>query len=223
MKQLIIIILCITSLNIVSQERVIGSTNGVFNNNLEFFAMLKVGNKNNNEFTAKANGKYYLLEKWSSCIIETTDDKEYTMNNCNYNVYDHRFELLLDKEVLFLNKDIIEKIEIDNKIYKTIKIDHRFKNNFYEDLGSNKKVAIIKLYTLRKKILPSTESLGLYENKVEVLDKKYFIINDEIIEIPKSTKATFKLLKLKYSKKKHKKLKTKNIEDLQQIINLKLK
>jgi hypothetical protein len=222
MKQLIIIILCITSLNIVSQNRAIGRTNGVFNNNLEFFAMLKVDNKTNNEFTAKANGKYYLLEKWKPCKIETIDDKEYTINKCNYNVFDNRFELLLDKEVLFLNKDIIEKIEIDNRIYKTIKIDHRFKNNFYEDLGSNKKVAIIKLYTLRKKILPSKESLGLFENKVEVLNKKYFIINDEIIEIPKSTKATFKLLKLKYRKKKHKKLKTKNIKDLQQIINLKL-
>lgn len=221
MKQLIIIILCITSLNITSQNRTIGKTNGVFNNNLEFFAMLKVGNKNNNEFTAKANGKYYLLENWAPCKIETIDDKEYTINKCNYNVYDHRFELLLDKEVLFLNKEIIKKIEIDNRIYKTIKIDHRFKNNFYEDLGNNKKVAIIKLYTLRKKILPSKESLGLYENKVEVLNKKYFIINDEIIEVPKSTKKTFELLSLKYIKKKHKKLKTKNVKDLQQIIDLK--
>jgi hypothetical protein len=222
MKQLIIVILCITSLNITSQNRTIGKTNGVFNNNLEFFAMLKVGNKNNNEFTAKANGKYYLLAKWAPCNIETNDNKEYTINKCNYNVFDNRFELLLDKEVLFLNKEIIKKIEFNNKIFKTIKVDHRFKNNYYEDLGANKKVNIIRLYTLRKKVLPSKESLGLFENKVEVLNKKYFIYNEEIIEIPKSTKKTFKLLDLKYDKKNHKKLKTKTIKDLHQIISLKL-
>ena len=221
MKQLIIILLFTTSLSLYSQERSFGSTNGVFNNNLEFFAMLKVGNKNNNEYTAKANGKYYLLKKWAPCEIETIDNKEYTINKCNYNIYDHRFELLLENEVLFLNKEIIRKIKLNNKIFKPLEIDHSFKSNYYEELGSNENIRIIRLYNLKKKVLPSTESLGLYENKVEVKNKKYFIYNQEFLEVPKSTKNTFEILKLNYNKKDHKNLKTKNIKDLLKIINLK--
>jgi hypothetical protein len=139
----------------------------------------------------KTNGRYYLLKKWSPCKIETTDNKEFSISACNYNVYGNRFELLLENEVLFLNKLIIKKIELNNKIFNPLEIDHRFKNNYYEELISNKKTQVIKLYTLRKKTLPSTESLGLFENKVEVQNKKYIIFEKEILEIPKTKKAHF--------------------------------
>jgi len=220
MKQLIIFSTILLSTSIFSQSRSVLQKNGVFNNNLEFFSMLKVGNKHSNEFTAVSSGKYYLLKKWSSCKIKTIGKKNYTFNKCNYNIYDNRFELLQDKKVLFLKKEIINTIIIDNITFKPLNIKSDFKNKFYEQIGINNEIKIIKLYMLKKKTVPSAESLGLFENKVEVKSKNYFILKDKIVVIPKSIKKTFKLLNIKYNNKKHKKLKTKNRKDLLTILNL---
>lgn len=221
MKHFIYLSILLISTTIYSQNRSVAQTNGVFNNNLEFFAMLKVGTKHNNEFSTVVNGKYYLLKKWSDCNIKTTDGKKYSLKSCNYNVYDNRFELLLEKEVLFLKKGIIKEITIDNKVFKPLYLESEFKNNFYEEIVSNEKIKIIKLYKLKKRTIPSTESLGLYQNKVEVKKGLYFIKDNEIIKIPKSTKETFKLLGKTYKKKEHKKLSTKKVTDLVTTINIK--
>lgn len=217
MKLSILFFLVITLAN-YSQERDVTYKNGVFNNNLENFALLKIGSKYNGENAKKINGNYYVSEKWSKCLIAGTDGKVYNFDECNYNIFDKRMELSFNNEIILLKDSAIEKIKIGTKTFKPFKSNSSFENKYYQDLYTDDKVSLIKLYYLKKKSVPSNTSLGLFEHTVEIKSKNYFIINNEVIKVPKSKSKILKLLGKESDKNKYKELNIKNDADLIQIV-----
>lgn len=212
-----LILLLALNLNTItfSQSRNVAQKNGVFNNNLEFFALLKVKTKHNNEFSTKADGNFYLNKKWNKCVINTTDNKKYTFNSCNYNVYDKRMEIFAENEILFIKKEIIQEIIIQKHRFKPFNSDiNEINYKYYEDLAEKNNVKLIQVYSLKKKTIPSKESLGIFVNTVEVKSKKYFIIDNKFIEVPKSKTKVLKLLKKENNKKLYKKINVRKIKDL---------
>lgn len=219
-KIILIIILCFTNLNLISQSRNVPVKNGVFNNNLEFFAMAKVNTKNNSEHSVKAKGHYYLTKnKWGKCQIKTTSNKDYDFNNCNYNIFDKRFEFIIDNNVYFLHKNEVNYINFnDNKFIpsKDITIDDK---NYFKELHTFKNGnKLIEIFFLDKKSIPSNTTLGLYHNKVIINSKKYLLLENKIIKLPNKKKKILKILNKESESKKYKKLNIKNTEDLIKII-----
>lgn len=219
MKKHIALIIILFVSKLFSQDRNVLYKNGVFNNNLEYFAMAKVSNKNNSENSTKAKGIYYLNKEWKKCMIYTYDGKNYEMESCNYNLFDKRFEFFIDNTVYFLKKEILETVKIDNQNFKPNNNTILFSNNYYREIFIiNSEAKLIELYSLKKKNVPSNSTLGLYHNKIEKKKKKYILTKDEIKELPTKKKKILELFNKKYDPKKHKHLNPKKEEDLIQLI-----
>lgn len=219
-KTLLIILLCFTNFNLLSQSRNVPFKNGVFNNNLEFFAMAKVNTKNNSEHSAKAKGHYYLTKnKWGKCHIKTVSNKDYTFDTCNYNIFDKRFEFIIDNNVYFLQKSEVNYIYFnENKFIPSKNITVKNKNYFKELHTFKNGNKLIEVFFLSKKSIPSSTTLGLYHNKVIVNSKKYLLEDKKIIKLPHKKKKILKMFNKKNDSKVYKKLNIKNTEDLIKII-----
>lgn len=173
--------------------------NGVFNNNLEFFAMAKVNSKNNTDYFKNAKGQYYFNKKWGKCRVITKSNKDYTLDDCNYNLHDKRFEFMIDNNLYFLKKNEVQQIFINKN--KFLPFDNKLTQdkNYYQIIHKfNDSLELIKLFKLKKKSIPSSSSLGLYTNKVEIKAHKYFILDNKLIELPRSKKKILKIIGKKY-------------------------
>lgn len=219
-KKILTFLILITTLSFQAQSRNVLYKNGVFNNNLEFFAMAKVSNKNNSENSTKAKGYYYLNKKWNKCQVKTAKNKNHIFNTCNYNIFDKRFEFIIDNVVYFFKKHEVKHITING--YKFVPSSNNFplNKNFFKEIHSfddNRK--LIEIYELKKKSIPSSSTLGLYHNKIEKKTKKYILnINGSLIELPKKKKKILSKLNIKYNSKIHKNLNPKNNNDLIKLI-----
>ena len=178
--------------------------------------MAKVNSKNNSEHSTKAQGHYYLnKDKWSKCNITDKNNKNFTFDACNYNLFDKRFEFIIDNTVYFLKKNEVKQIIINKHKFipsKEITVNNK---NYFKELHTFKNGnKLIEIFFLDKKSIPSNTTLGLYHNKVTVKSKKYLLKENQIIKLPKKKKDLFKKLNIKYDSKKHKKLKIKKTKDL---------
>lgn len=230
-KMIIFIALLITQSSLYSQKssdwtndagadmRNVRFKNGVFNNNMEYFAMAKVTSKNNTDYYKNAAGQYYFDKEWGKCKVLTKENKTYLLDLCNYNIFDKRFEFIVEKEVYFLKENPILSVFFKNKMFIPFKgIDD--KSNYYRLIHKfNNNLELVETYTLKKKSIPSSFSLGLYTNKAEIKPKKFLLKNKELIELPKSKKEILILLNKSYKKEVHKKLNLKKESDLVELIN----
>lgn len=193
--------------------------NGVFNNNLEFFAMAKVNSKNNTDYFKNAEGQYYFKEKWGKCRVITKSNKDYTLNDCNYNIYDKRFEFLIDNNLYFLKKNEVKQIFINKDKFLPFNNQLTSDKNYYQIIHKfNDNLKLIKIFKLKKKNIPSSSSLGIYVNKVERKSQNYLILNNKLIELPRSKKKILKIIGKKYHNK-YQNLNIKNDKDLIKLIN----
>lgn len=210
----------ITTLSLHAQSRNVQYKNGVFNNNMEFFAMAKVSNKNNSENSIKAKGYYYLNNNWNKCQVKTIKDKDHVFNTCNYNIFDKRFEFIIDNVVYFLKKNEVKHIVINGNKFVPSSFNFPLNKNFFNEIYTfkdNRK--LIEIHELKKKSVPSNSTLGLYHNKIEKKSKKYILNeNGTLIELPKNKKKILSKLNIKYNSKIHKKLNPKNNNDLIKLI-----
>lgn len=211
----IFLILVLTSIYSYSQSRNVPFKNGVFNNNMEFFAMAKISNKNNSEHSTKNKGYYYFKNKWNKCRVITKDNKDYTFEVCNYNIFDKRFEFIIDNTTYFLKKNEVDYVFINNNKFKPFNNQTTLNRNYYKEIHKfNKDFKLIEIYNLKKRNVASNSTLGLYHNKIKVKSKKYILKNGNIIELPRSKKKILTLLGKSYDSKKHRKLNIKKHQDL---------
>lgn len=198
-----------------TNSRNLNFKNGVFNNNMEYFAMAKVSDKNSTDYYKNATGQYYLSKDWKKCRVITKDNKDYVFNTCNYNIYDKRFEYIIDNTTFFLKKDQISSVFINKMKFEPSTLKFGNDNNYYRLIYTfNNNLKLIELYKLKKKSIPSSSSLGLYVNKVEKKSKKFILRDGQLVELPKSKKKILKLLNKKYEKEKYKKININKEEDL---------
>ncbi|SEB78180.1 hypothetical protein SAMN04489761_1751 [Tenacibaculum sp. MAR_2009_124] len=214
---LLLSIFCI-SINSNAQGRAVPFTNGVFNNNFENFAMIKVKSRNNGEHSVKSQGTYYFSKEWNKCKVQTIDNKTFNFKECNYNVYDKRMEIFIDNEVILLKKNSIKSITFQQKIFKPTDIDLPIDNKYYQLLFSNQKLKLVKFYYLKKNSVASKQSLGLYHQTVSAKSSRYLIQNGKLIKLPSSKSKILKLLGKEDQKRKFRKYNVKKDEDLIEIL-----
>lgn len=204
MKKIVFSILILIVNLSLSQERSVKFKNGVFNNNLEHFALLKINSKYNNEYTSKTNGSYYLNKKWNNkCVIQLEDGTNISIKNCNFNIFDSRFEYFIDNNLYFLKKENIKTVKINSIFFKPLKETTK-NQNYYQELHTFSNFKLIKLYNIKKSSVPSKVSLGLYENKIYSINKKYLLFPNKIVKLPKTKKKILSLFKINLTKEKFK-------------------
>ncbi|WP_147431686.1 hypothetical protein [Tenacibaculum discolor] len=224
MKIKLLLLITFSTNTIFSQfsgSKVPKHANNIFNNNMDHFAMAKIDMKFNNEFGKNVHGTYYLSQKWKKCNVITKKNKSYTFPDCNYNLFDKRFEIKLDeKDYIYLKKQAINQISFDNKVFKPINdtLYTDTNNNYYQEIIQNKNITLAKLYRIEKKITNSKESLGIMENKIVNRNSNYLIKDKKIIKIPKSKRKVLSILNIEYKKGEHKKLNTKKTQHLKKLI-----
>lgn len=225
MKLKLLLITALVTNTVFSQftrsQKIPKHANSIFNNNMDHFAMAKIDMKFNNEFGKNVSGTYYLTKEWKKCKITTKESKSYTLPNCNYNLFDKRFEVQFENnDFIYLKKQSIDQIIFDNKTFKPISntLIPNTDNNYYQEIAQNKNITLVKLYKLKKRTVNSKESLGIIENKIINKGYNYFIKDNQLIKIPRSKKKTLFILNIKYKKEEHKKINIKKTNDLKRLI-----
>ena len=178
--------------------------------------MAKVNTKNNSEHSIKAKGHYYLNKNnWSKCFIKTNKDKSYSFDTCNYNIFDKRFEFIIEDNIYFLKKYEVDHITINgDKFIPSKEVTVKNKNYFKELYDFKNGNKLVEIFILKKKSVPSNTTLGLYHNKVTITSQKYLLEKNRITKLPKKKKKILEMFNKKYNSKEHRKLNIKKTKDL---------
>lgn len=186
-----------------SQERRGGVQNDVLANNLGDFALQKIDAVYHNEFRGNVSGNTYLFDDWKLGLITTTknnnNNKEYSFSILiNYNLKMDRFEIKMDNDIYFLEKQMVKEIRVGNKAFIPTPTNYKDEiKSYMELLGEGEDFKLVKIYSLKIKGVQSKTSLGLYETKVTVKDKRFFVDNDgKFQEVPSSKKKIYEILDL---------------------------
>ena len=216
---LIIALTLFVSFYSFSQDRNTSLRNGVFNNNLEFFALQKIETKYNNQYITNAKGRYKLFNDWKKCTITTKDDRTLS-SPCNYNLFSDEFEIKIENDIYFVEASQVKEILIEDNKYLPLntnlpksKEDYK---SYYNLIAKGNKLELVERYKLKLKTVASSTSLGLYENKFQIKEGLFFKLdNGELVEVPKSTKKIMQTLHLNKSlSNKYKKTNLKKLENL---------
>lgn len=204
MRNFLLIFMLIPAISL-AQSRGGDPSNDVLANNLGNFAMQRIDKVYNNEFSDKVSGEAYLFDGWKTCVVSTTYNDGFTFRiPCNYNLYNDRFEMKVGDEIWFLKKEIVTEIKLGNRVFKPTPHSYdKDLRNYMEVLGTGEPYDLVKQYFLRIKDVQSTTSLGLYEKKITVKDKRYFLDEeDRLTEVPSSKRKIYKILGMSKEEKK---------------------
>lgn len=195
-----LVIIFILSIQIsFSQNRNEQFTNGVYNNNIQTFALQKINKIYNSEYSKHIVGTIYLFEDWKNCNITFIKDKS-LKTKCNYNLFDDRLEFNFDNELYFMDNSNVKNIKISNEQYFPMKnialLSNPKLSNYYKSLAKGKNFELIQTYTITIQQVSSKHNLGTYENKIKIKKHLFFKQNDKYIPVPKKKKNLYKVLNL---------------------------
>jgi hypothetical protein len=215
MKYLLFILFPFTIL--FAQDRYGNAQNGVFDNNMDFFAMAKVQNKSNTNYIEGVKGSIYLFDTWDKCIIIPSNDTSNFAVPCNYNIYSDQFELKVDDDKYILNEDSIESIRIGQKIFKPS--NNIVDAKYIQFLAQGDAIKVVRVFKA-KIIEGQTSTLGLWESKLKVNEIDYFVMSDgSFMKVPSSKSKIFNILNLSQDQRKtYKKYNLKKTEELVHMI-----
>ncbi|AYN69009.1 hypothetical protein D1013_17285 [Euzebyella marina] len=201
-----------------SQSRIPSATNGLFSNNLDFFAIQKVSDVYTGGVNEDIKGSIYLFDQWTKLRITSTYKDNYTYSIlANYNIMADRFEIFVKGEKYILNPESVVKITKGNRTFKVSEED--LEKNYYEEVASGDNVSLVKIYESKVVEVP-TKTLGLIERKISKSEKEFLVFKDgSMTKMPKSRGKLFKALNLTSEKRdKFKKYDIKNDYELAAII-----
>ena len=206
------------------QSRNVGPGSSILANNIDHFAVQRIDKVYNNEYSDKISGNVYLFEQWEPCVIRT-NLKEEGLNfsiPCNYNLLSDTFEMKIDDELYFLQKDAL--VEITNKTSSFVPNSNMTTDgsrNYMEVLATGDKYDLVRIHSLRIKDVQSSTSLGLYEKKIRKTDDLYLLNkNNLLVEVPKSRKKIYRLLDLKTEERKKLQGNIKKLENLKKAVEI---
>lgn len=214
----IVVVLLLTVSNLVNAQRTIQATNGVFSNNLDFFAVQKVSDVYTGSVNGDIKGSIYLFDQWTKLRITSTYKDNFTYSIlANYNLMADRFEIFVKGEKYILNPESVVKITKGNRTFKVAEED--IDKNYYEEVASGDNVKLVKIYNSKVVEVP-TKTLGLVERKITTSEKEFLLFNDgTMTKMPKSKGKLFKVLNLSDDlKNKFKKFNIKDVYQLSKII-----
>ncbi|MCB0475772.1 MAG: hypothetical protein KDC69_08845 [Flavobacteriaceae bacterium] len=208
--------ICLISSALFAQDRYGNKQLGVFNNNMDFFAMAKVNNKSNTNYLPGVKGSPYLFSEWNKCKIYPSDDTPNFVIPCNYNIYSDQFEIKVGDDLYVLNPQSVNTLIADQDTF--IPNKSMTGNEFFELLGSNEHIKLVRVY--KAKILSvQTSTLGLHESKLKISSTDYFLMNDgKLVKLPSSKSKIFDILNLTNAQRKD--FKSYNLKQTDQLVNL---
>ena len=203
------------------------STNSNINNDLKSLESLSDGQLNtgssaktfgNPNEGAKVKGSPYLFDTWTNSTVMyfIGNEKAYNMSDINYNMQAERFELRQNNDSVFIvNPGNIERVVVNDKVFKRY-LDPEFqRNSFFEVLYSADDLSLLKKYESaisEAQLNPMTgKKVG---SDTYTTTENYYILSDEnngeLMEITLNKKSINNLIskenqsKVKeYVKEKH--------------------
>ena len=217
MKNLLLLLILITTV-CSAQDRGFNASqsSNAFSNNLNVFAMQKIDKIYNGVLSGSSNGSVYLFKEFEECIIYHNSKDSYYKANANYNVYSDQFEVLIDNELYLLDQKSVKEIQQGDRVFLPNPSEKQQKK-YMEIIAEGKNISLVIVYEARV-FEAQTQTLGLVENKIKLVNKDYFILDNELVKVPNSNSKILKLLKLTEQQKK--KFGGENLKNLDTLISL---
>ena len=142
-------------------------------------------------------GTIYLFDNWEqSAIVHRVLDDKFLVKRVNFNLNKMSFDAKISEseDVLSFSFDGIDKIEIDNKVFKNIL--HNKSNRIFQIFYSDDNVKFMKGFDI-KLIKASKDPMVNRPNDKYVKSESYFLMNKGVItRIKLKKKAIYKTLEL---------------------------
>lgn len=233
LRTYIIILFFALTINGIAQTNLsTNSLGGSSGESASLFSGLKAVDYGRNDFGSKGNieGTTYLFKNWNNSSSIWQGDKIFNLDSLNYNLQTESFEFKLNKDSVFIigpDKNI-NKVVINNHVFKTYQENDSNQNAFYEVIWENNDMSLLVEYNLIIKdgsIDPLTKNY--ITPKQYDSEEAYFIFNpneEEKIHAIKLKKSdVLKLIDESYVNEikafaKKRKLKYKEISDIKEIL-----
>ena len=142
-------------------------------------------------------GTIYLFDNWEqSAIVHRVLDDKFLVKRVNFNLNKMSFDAKIteSEDVLSFSFDGIDKIEIDNKVFKNIL--HKKSNRIFQIFYSDDNVKFMKGFDI-KLIKASKDPMVNRPNDKYVKSESYYLMNKGVItKIKLKKKAIYKTLEL---------------------------
>ena len=142
-------------------------------------------------------GTIYLFDNWEqSAVVHRILDDKFLVKRVNFNLNKMSFDAKIteSEDVLSFSFDGIDKIEIDNKVFKNIL--HNKSNRIFQIFYSDDNVKFMKGFDI-KLIKASKDPMVNRPNDKYVKSESYFLMNKGVItRIKLKKKAIYKTLEL---------------------------
>ena len=142
-------------------------------------------------------GTIYLFDNWEqSAIVHRVLDDKFLVKRVNFNLNKMSFDAKIteSEDVLSFSFDGIDKIEIDNKVFKNIL--HNKSNRIFQIFYSDDNVKFMKGFDI-KLIKASKDPMVNRPNDKYVKSESYYLMNKGVItKIKLKKKAIYKTLEL---------------------------
>ena len=142
-------------------------------------------------------GTIYLFDNWEkSAVVHKVLDDKFLVKRVNFNLNKMSFDAKIteSEDVLSFSFDGIDKIEIDNKVFKNIL--HKKSNRIFEIFYSDDNVKFMKGFDI-KLIKASKDPMVNRPNDKYVKSESYYLmIKGVITKIKLKKKAIYKTLEL---------------------------
>jgi len=167
--------------------------------NLNLDGIREVGSKNQ----PNIDGSPYLFKSWNNRSKIIYENKEFIINNFNYNIYSERFESKLSEDSIFIiNPRNVKNILINDKLFGRY-LDPEFqRNSYFEEISKFEDHLLLKKYIVKIKkgsINPLTKEK--LTNDALVMDEIFYLcdLKDMTLKKTKLKKSTFlQLFKKEY-------------------------
>ena len=123
------------------------------------------------------DGSEYLFDTWeNSAVVFTTDNHKFKLKNINLNIKRNSFLSKINKDSIFtFNMNDIEKIVVNNKVYKNIYSEKG--KNIYEIVFESDNFSVLKSFYIHK-VEGSPNPMLNRKNDRIIRKKKFYVLKN---------------------------------------------
>jgi len=127
--------------------------------------------------TRAVDGTEYLFDTWeNSAVVFTSDNHKFQLKNINLNIKRNSFLSKINKDSIFtFNMNDIEKIVVNNKVYKNIYSEKG--KNIYEIVFESDNFSVLKSFYIHK-VEGSPNPMLNRKNDRIIRKKKFYVLKN---------------------------------------------
>ena len=127
------------------------------------------------------DGSVYLFDEWENKGIIVVGNKRYVISNINFHISQDAIMSKIEEDSTFVfNFQGIDKILINNRVFKSFYNSSKVKNKVYEVIYENQEIALLKGYTVSLIEASPNPMVNRYINKIKRTSNYYIYKNGAI-------------------------------------------